>query len=95
LAQLCACRFEAKYDDKPILEALAAVRGGLGEYISTRVWEVNLMIELKESEEVYTRRPVTERARMIAAQQLLNLMGVLENNRVRLEIEAQNQAATV
>jgi hypothetical protein len=64
---------------------MAAYRGelkpGLGSYDFFRVEEINLMVELLENEEIYSRRPIPERARMIARSLLPKMIDRLNENR--------------
>jgi hypothetical protein len=73
--------FGARWAGREIFDALANVEGGMGEYISTRVWETNLMIQLGETEEVYTERNIKSRARMIAALKIPEFFSILESDK--------------
>ncbi|MCP4083157.1 MAG: hypothetical protein GY743_23290 [Planctomycetaceae bacterium] len=73
--------FGAKWAGREIFDAMGNVEGGLGEYISTKVWEVDLMVKLGETEMAYTERGVKERARMIAALKIPQFFGILESDR--------------
>lgn len=81
--------FGAKWGGKELFEALGAVEGGMGEYISTRVWETNLMVKLGETEVTYTERGVKERARMIAALKIPQFFGILDGDKAIKEMKAK------
>jgi hypothetical protein len=70
--------FGARWAGKELFDALANVEGGHGEYISTKVWETDLMIKLGETESAYSERGIKERARMIAALKIPEFFGILE-----------------
>ena len=84
-----ARNFGATWGGKEIFEALESVEGGMGEYISTRVWETNLMIKLGETEAAYTERGIKERARMIAALKIPEFFGILESDKSIKEMRAK------
>ena len=73
--------FGAKWAGKALLDALANVEGGDGEYISTKVWDTDLMIKLGETEAVYSERSIKERARMIAALKIPQFFSILETDK--------------
>lgn len=73
-----AHNFGARWAGQELFDALATVEGGLGEYISTKVWETDLMIKLGETEAAYSERNVKERARMIAALKIPQFFSVLD-----------------
>lgn len=81
--------FGARWAGKELFDALASVEGSLGEYISTKVWETDLMIKLGETESAYTERGVKERARLIAALKIPQLMGILESDRAIKEARSK------
>lgn len=76
-----AQNYGAKWAGKEIFDALENVEGGMGEYISTKVWDTDLMIRLGEAEAVYAERTVKERARMIAALKIPDFFGILESDK--------------
>lgn len=82
--------FAARWAGKEIFDALENVEGGMGEYISTRVWETNLMIKLGETETVYSERGIKERARMLAALKIPEFFGILETDRSLKEARSKN-----
>lgn len=81
--------FGAKWAGKELFDALAHVEGSLGEYISTRVWETELMVKLGETDEMFTERSIKSRARMIAALKIPQFMGILESDRAIKEARAK------
>jgi hypothetical protein len=81
--------FGAKWAGKELFDALANVEGGLGEYISTKVWESDLMIRLGETESAYTERGVKERARLIAALKIPQFFSILESDRAVKEARSK------
>lgn len=81
--------FGARWAGKELFDALASVEGSLGEYISTKVWESDLMIKLAETESAYTERGVKERARLIAALKIPQFMGILESDRAIKEARSK------
>lgn len=86
--------FRAQYDGKPILEALREVEGSPGEFIATKVWELELMTKLQMSEAEYAEIPLMERARKIVAMKLPDWVGILESERVHKELERKYARAT-
>lgn len=68
------------------------MKPGLGSYEFLKVEEVQLMIDLRETEETYSRRPTRERARMIAAKMLPRLIDALNANRAHQDWEKRNAA---
>jgi hypothetical protein len=78
IKQAMTHNFGARWAGQEIFDALANVEGGMGEYISTKVWETDLMIKLGETESAYTERGIAERARMIAALKIPQFFGILE-----------------
>lgn len=82
--------FGASWAGKELFDAMANVEGGLGEYISTKVWETNLMIKLGETEANYTERTIKERARMIAAFKIPEFFGILESDRSLKEARSKS-----
>lgn len=90
IKEAMARSFGATWGGKEIFDALANIEGGMGEYISTRVWEVDLMIKLGETESAYTERGVTERARMIAALKIPEFFGILDSDRQVKEMKAKS-----
>lgn len=81
--------FGARWAGKELFDALANVEGGMGEYISTKVWETDLMIRLGETESAYTERGVKERARLIAALKIPQFFGILESDRAVKEARSK------
>lgn len=81
--------FGATWAGKEIFDALGNVGGGLGEYISTKVWETDLLINLGETEDAYTERGVKSRARMIAALKIPEFFGILESDKAIKEARAK------
>lgn len=81
--------FGATWGGKEIFDALGNIEGGMGEYISTRVWEVDLMIKLGETESAYTERGVNERARMIAALKIPEFFKILDSDHQVKEMKAK------
>jgi hypothetical protein len=73
--------FGARWAGKELFDALANVEGGMGEYISTKVWETNLMVRLGETEAIYSERSIKERARMLAALKIPEFFGILETDK--------------
>lgn len=84
-----AIPFRAKYDQKEIFDALKVVEGSPGEYIATKLWELELMIRLQLNEQEYVKIPVEERARMICATKLPQWMEILEGDRQLKEFESK------
>lgn len=82
--------FGARWAGKEIFDALATVEGGMGEYISTKVWETNLMIRLGETEIVYSERGIKERARMLAALKIPEFFGILESDKAIKEARSKS-----
>jgi hypothetical protein len=82
--------FGATWGGKGLFDALETVDGGLGEYISTKVWETDLMIRLGETEAAYTERGVKERARMIAALKIPEFFKILETDKTIKEMKANS-----
>lgn len=84
-----AHNFGARWAGRELLDAMGDIEGGLGEYVSTKVWESSLMIKLSETEVAYTERSVKERARMIAALKIPEFFGILETDRAIKEARAK------
>jgi hypothetical protein len=82
--------FGARWAGKEIFDALENVEGGMGEYVSTKVWETNLMITLGETEAIYSERGIKERARMLAALKIPEFFGILESDRVLKEARSKS-----
>lgn len=85
-----AHNFGATWGGKQLFDALANVEGGLGEYISTKVWETDLLIKLGETEAVYSERGIKERARMIAALKIPEFFRILESDKSLKEMKASS-----
>ena len=81
--------FGATWGGKEVFDALGNIEGGMGEYFSTRVWEVDLMVKLGETESAYTERGVKERARMIAALKIPEFFRILDGDRQVKEMKAK------
>lgn len=82
--------FGARWAGKEIFDALATVEGGMGEYISTRVWDTELMVKLGETEEAFSERSIKSRARMIAALKIPQFFGILETDRSLKEMRSKS-----
>lgn len=81
--------FGARWAGKELFDALEHVEGGLGEYISSKVWETELMIRLGETESAYTERGVKERARLIAALKIPQFFSILESDKAIKEARSK------
>ncbi len=81
--------FGATWGGREIFDALGNIEGGMGEYISTRVWEVELMVKLGETETAYTERGVNERARLIAALKIPEFFRILDGDRMAKEMRSK------
>lgn len=68
------------------------LKGGLGKFIITRVWELELMIDLQMGESEYSQMPVKERARLIASRKLPEMISALNANREHERIRRQSEA---
>jgi hypothetical protein len=90
IKQAISVTYGAKWSGKDLFDALENVEGGLGEYISTKVWETDLMIRLGETEAVYAERHIKERSRMIAALKIPQFFRILEDDRLAKEMKAKN-----
>lgn len=84
-----AQNFGARWAGQEIFDALANVEGGQGEYISTKLWETDLMIRLGETESTYTERGIKERARLIAALKIPQFFGILETDKAVKEARSK------
>jgi len=82
--------FEASFDGKNLLDALNELDPSLGSYNALKVWEIQMMTRMVESEEEYTSRPTTERARMIAADKIADFLSSLSQDRALKEIKAKS-----
>lgn len=82
--------FGAIWGGRELFDALANVEGGMGEYISTRVWETDLMIKLGETEVIYSERGIKERARMIAALKIPEFFSILESDKAIKEARSKS-----
>jgi hypothetical protein len=82
--------FGARWAGKELFDALANVEGGMGEYISTKVWETSLMIRLGETEATYSERSIKERARMLAALKIPEFFGILESDKAIREARSKS-----
>lgn len=88
---LSATRFRASYQGEPILDALRNnIEGGQGQYLAVTAWELELMLKLQLSEAEYSRIPVGERARKIAAMKINEWIEILESDRHHKEWVAKN-----
>lgn len=81
IKQAMSHNFGARWAGKEIFDALANVEGGMGEYISTRVWDTELMVRLGETEEAFSERSIKSRARMIAALKIPQFFSILETDK--------------
>lgn len=81
--------FGARWAGKEIFDAMANVEGGMGEYISTKVWDTELMVKLGETDEAFAERSIKSRARMIAALKIPQFMGILESDRALKEARSK------
>jgi hypothetical protein len=81
IQQAMSHNFGARWAGQELFDALANVEGGMGEYISTRVWDTELMVKLCETEEVFSERSIKSRARMIAALKIPQFFGILETDK--------------
>lgn len=89
IAYVLDINFKASYGGMPVLSALQAVEGTPGQYVAVKKWEAELMLELKLSEEEYSKISVIERARKIVAMKLDDWMSVLDSERMRIKSEAE------
>ncbi len=89
IKQAMANNFGARWGGQEIFDALGNVEGGQGEYISTKLWETDLMIRLGETEPVYSERGIKERARMIAALKIPQLFSILESDKALKEARSK------
>ena len=64
---------------------------GLGRYAAARVWEIELMNELKMTEAEYGNLSVKERTRRIAGKQLPLLVTALNQNREYERLKAKQK----
>lgn len=85
-----ARNFGAIWGGRELFDALANVEGGMGEYISTKVWETDLMIKLGETEVIYSERGIKERARMIAALKIPEFFSILESDKAIKEARSKS-----
>lgn len=79
--QLCGIPFGANFDGKELFEALEEVTPGLGSYNMLRIWEVEMMIKLGETEEVYSNRSTRQRAILISAIKIPEIIKNLSEER--------------
>lgn len=77
--------FKASFNGSEIFDALANVSGGFGEYNYLKSLEVNMAIALQMSIEKWGRKPVSERALLIASHNLPNWMKILETDAMMKE----------
>lgn len=82
-----AHNFGATWGGKQLFDALANVEGGLGEYVSTKVWDTELMVRLGETEEAFSERSIKSRARMIAALKIPEFFRILESDKSLKEMK--------
>lgn len=63
--------FMAEYNGFPLFDSFESiVEGGLGAYLSIRAWEVRLRKELRMTEEEYTQLGIMDRAIMLMAEKI-------------------------
>ena len=78
---LFAVTFRAKFLEREVLEVMKDdnfLEGGHGEVIAIRLWEVELMIRLRMTEDEYLKLGKPERARKIVAMKLNKWFEMLE-----------------
>ena len=67
----------------------AFMQGGHGEVIAIRLWEEELMIRMRLSEDEYVKIPKQERARKVVAMKLQSWFAMLEYQLDKQEWEAK------
>lgn len=82
--------FEATFDGRNLLDALNDLEPGLGSYNALKVWEIELMTRLRDTEEEYTDRSTTQRARMIAADKVADFIASLNQDRAFKEAKSKS-----
>lgn len=84
--------FIASYDGMPLFDAFEnEIEGGLGSYLSIRAWEVKLRKELHMSEEEYTQLGVMERAIMIMAERVPDMISQIDIERSRRKMRERKK----
>jgi hypothetical protein len=63
------------------------MQGGHGEFIAIRLWEEELMIRMRLSENEYVKIPKAERARKVVAMKLQGWFSMLEHQLDKQEWE--------
>jgi len=81
--------YNATFEGIPILDALAGLSKGSGEYNTIRLWESKLMVEMNLREIEYSLIPVDERARMVCTIFLDDMMSYLEMEKSRKESDTK------
>ncbi len=67
------------------------MEGGHGEVIAIKLWENELMIRMRLSEDEYIKIPKAERARKVVAMKLQSWFTMLESEVFRQEMEANRK----
>lgn len=86
--------FRAKFLGREVLEIMkddTFMEGGNSEVIAIRLWEEELMIRLRVTEEEYIQIPKMERARKIIAMKLSGWFEILEYQIMRQEWEEERR----
>ncbi len=81
--------YNATFEGIPILDALAGLSKGSGEYNTIRLWESKLMVEMNLREIEYSLIPVDERSRMVCTIYLDDMMSYLEMEKSRKESDTK------
>lgn len=83
IAEVLHKTYNARFNDQPILEALAGLTKGSGEYNTIRLWENKLMVTMQLTETEYSLLPLDERARKVCTLFIDDMMSYLEMEQSR------------
>lgn len=84
--------YKASFLEKEIFDAIDLLPKGKGAYNSIRKWENELMIQMELTEAQYALLPLEERARKVCALFLDDIMGSLEMEVRRRELNAKKKS---
>lgn len=90
LADCLRRTYKAGFEDKEIFEAMDTIEPGRGRYDAIALWENQLMVEMRLTDDEYGLLSLAERARKVLAPRLPKLMEALESDRMMKEMERKN-----
>ena len=83
--------YNATFEGEPVLDALAGLSKGSGEYNTIKLWENKLMVKMNLTELEYSLLPLDERARKVCTIFLDDMLSYLEMEKSRKDAEKKSK----